>query len=200
MDRWKVGLIVLIVTGASTVSFTIGTRLYSGVDGGGFSADAYADYPMHVTSSRAEIFFALRVEVGPPLDVFFFAGEDFQRYLSGLSPLDAGSVMFLDIFATSNSFFLSAGDYHLVFDNTGYGVARPNGQDTFVTYSIQVDQQPSLIPHRLYLPQIAAFVFALAVVVVTVCAVTVILWDIHGRTRIGQPTRRVSNLSGGERR
>lgn len=89
------------------------------------------------SDAGAEAVFRFTVESGPRVDVYVLQDADCARYLAQEPiPPSPNSYRYENIAEVDESPYPSMGLWHVVIDNTDYGVARPGGAAAYVRYLV----------------------------------------------------------------
>ena len=142
----KIGLLILLVVILSFLTYIIITNYLSVRDQHSGTATIAPgesfDFMFHVYGDGREIAYRFDVISGPRVDIFMLTPSDYERYNSQQEAVDRASWRHLDIQNLSGSPYPGEGDFWAVIDNTDYGLARPDGAEAVVNYSLSTSGIP----------------------------------------------------------
>lgn len=84
-----------------------------------------------ITSEGSELSYSFSVLSGHLVDIYLFTDSDFERFVSGLRPVDIWSFRWENASQASGSPYPPPGTYHATVDNSAYGVAQGSGEVAF---------------------------------------------------------------------
>jgi len=101
------------------------------------AAGAYFEVTFRQLDPGAEAVFRIIVEAGPRVDVYVLKDADFLRYVAGLAVVPSPETyVYENVLEVDESPYPSQGVWHVIVDNTDYGVARPAGYTSQVHFLV----------------------------------------------------------------
>lgn len=148
MPRRQLGVLLIVASLLGALVLFVGARMLSGYvsdvhEGVATVAPgSYSAFDFVVYGAFTEIGYEFTVEFGPPIDIYFLTSSDFERYLSGLAPVDWNSWTFENVSSLDGSPYPTEETYRAVIDNSDFGIAKPAGITAVVRYHLSAGGVP----------------------------------------------------------